>query len=212
MDRRQFVKNSAAGLATLAATLGNSNPLLPELNASPQAIETLPGTQPLTWTDALDDRMMDGAHRYVEIKIDESLRTRQRHWSREMSSRGAYEKSIEPNRRRFMEKIGVVDPRMHSAMERFDDDLDPEPVAETGTYVVYQLRWPVLEGVSGEGLLLLPKGHPVARVVALPDADETPEQLVGLARGVDKDAQFARRLAENGCLVVVPTMVDRTTR
>ena len=212
MDRRQFVKNSAVGLATLAANLGNTNPLLLDLNASPAAVETLPGTQPLTWVDALDDRMMDGAHRFVEIKIDESIRKRQRHWNRDTSSREAYEKSIEPNRRRFMEKIGVVDPRLHAAMERFDDNFDPEPVSETRTYFVYQVRWPVLEGVNAEGLLLLPKGHPVARVVALPDADQTPEQLVGLVRGVDSDAQFARRLAENGCLVVIPTMIDRTTR
>ena len=212
MDRRQFVKSSVAGMAAIAASLGNKNPLLLDLDASPEAVEALPGTQPLTWADDLSVKMMDGAHRYVELKIDESLRTRQRHWNRDMSTREAYEKSIHPNRGRFMEKIGVVDPRLPATMERFDNDFDPEPVSETGTYRVYQVRWPVLEGVHGEGLLLLPKAHPVAQVVALPDADQTPEQLVGLARNVDPDAQFARRLAENGCLVVVPTMIDRTTR
>src|SRR5262249_39227107 len=66
-----------------------------------------------------------------------------------------------------------------------------------------------LEGVDAEGLLLEPKGKPLACVVALPDADQTPEMLVGLAPGVPEQAQFARRLAENNCRVLVPTLIDR---
>jgi dienelactone hydrolase len=67
----------------------------------------------------------------------------------------------------------------------------------------------VFDGVDGEGLLLEPKGKVVAQVVAIPDADWTPEMLVGLAPGVPKESQFARRLAENGCRVVVPVLIDR---
>ena len=57
--------------------------------------------------------------------------------------------------------------------------------------------------------MLEPTSEPVARVVALPDADVTPEMLVGLAPGVPLAGQFARRLAESGCLVLVPTLIDR---
>jgi hypothetical protein len=154
--------------------------------------------------------MMDGAHRYAERKIGESARTRQKHWSRDLSSHQAYERSVEPNRSRFMRKIGVVDARMPAAMERFGDDFAVGLVAETSTYDVYQVRWPAVENVlglgcvHGEGLLLQPKQSPVANVVALPDADHIPEQLAGLAPGVEEDAQFGRRLAEQGCLVVIP--------
>src|SRR5439155_19147263 len=81
--------------------------------------------------------------------------------------------------------------------------------AETDLYKVYAIRWPVFEGVDGEGLLLEPKGKILAQVVAIPDADWTPEMLAGLALGVPKESQFARRLAENGCRVVVPTLIDR---
>lgn len=64
--------------------------------------------------------------------------------------------------------------------------------------------------VTGEGLLLLPTGRePAADVIALPDADQTPEMLVGLSPGVAPEAQFARRLAESGCRVVVPVLIDR---
>ena len=70
----------------------------------------------------------------------------------------------------------------------------------------------MFDGVDGEGLLLEPEGEPVAQVIALPDADWTPEMLVGLADGIPQEAQFARRLAEQGCRVVVPTLIDRDDR
>ena len=111
-----------------------------------------------------------------------------------------------------MKIIGVVDPRVPVTIERFGDDDNPALVAETRAYRIYQVRWPVLEGVSGEGLLLQPRRPPLAHVVALPDADQTPEQIAGLATGVAPEAQFARRLAENGFEVIVPVMIDRTAR
>ena len=48
-----------------------------------------------------------------------------------------------------------------------------------------------------------------ARIVAIPDADWTPEMLAGLVDGVPAKAQFARRLAENGCQVLVPMLINR---
>jgi dienelactone hydrolase len=212
MDRRQFVKNSAAGMAGCAVGLGSMNPLMFDPNTSVKEVPGLPGAAPLTWEDDLSVKMMDGAHQYVDRKIAESVRTRQKHFTRDMSSREAYEKSIEPNRGRFAERIGVVDPRLEVSVERFHNEMDPELVCETATYRVYQVRWLVLEGVHGEGLLLQPNQRPVAQVIALPDADQTPEQLVGLAPGMEPDAQFARKLAEAGCLVVVPTLIDRSRR
>jgi len=177
----------------------------------------LPGTSLLTWTGDLSVKMMDGAHRYAERKISESVETRQRHWNRDFSSSAAYEKSVESNRKRFAQKIGVVDARMPPTMERFGEYPDGGSVSEADRYDIYQVRWPILENVlglgcvHGEGLLLQPRGTPAAYVVALPDADHTPEQLVGLFPGLDPDAQFARRLAEAGCLVVIPTLVDRSS-
>jgi dienelactone hydrolase len=49
-------------------------------------------------------------------------------------------------------------------------------------------------------------------VVALPDADHMPEQSAGLIAGVAPEFQFARRLAESGCVVIVPTLLDRGTQ
>src|SRR5262249_43599530 len=79
-------------------------------------------------------------------------------------------------------------------------------------YNIYAVRWPAFGDVHGEGLLLVPSAAGskiVANVVAIPDADQTPEQIVGLVDGVPAESQFARRLAESGCRVIVPTLIDR---
>jgi dienelactone hydrolase len=180
--------------------------------APPQQLPTLPATAALTWQGDLSERMMDGAHRFVERKLDESVENRQQYWRRDFTTRQAYERSVAENRRRFMTSIGVVDARVPVAIERFGDNDDSALVADTTVYRIYQTRWPVLTGVSGEGLLLQPTKPARGYVVALPDADQTPEQIAGLASGVPAEAQFARRLAERGFAVIVPVMIDRTTR
>src|SRR5262245_9023105 len=172
----------------------------------------LPGTQPLDWQGDLSERMMDGAHRFVERKIGESPGKRERHWKRDFSSRQAYEASVEGNRQRFRKIIGVVDSRLPVRMERFGDDENPALVSATANFQVFQVRWPVLDGVTGEGLLIEPRTPPACYVVALPDADQSPEQLAGLAPGITPQAQFARRLAERGVGVLVPTLNDRGSR
>ena len=146
---------------------------------------------------------MDGAHAFVERKIAESVKTREQFWKRDLSSGAAYEKSVEGNRRRLREIIGVVDQRLPVRMERFGDDGDSPLVAETDLYRVYQVRWPVLEDVSGEGLLLEPgagggsyrgpsRCRSVAGATLRTRSRHAPEK------------QFARRLAENGFEVLIP--------
>jgi dienelactone hydrolase len=185
---------------------------LSPLLVSAEEIPHLPDTAPLTWQDDLADKMMEGLHVYIEEKIAQSIDKCPQYWKRDCSSPAAYERSIEPNRQRFQKAIGVVDPRLPVRMERFGDDDAPVLVADKDNYRIYQVRWPVLDGVWGEGLLLEPKGEPRALVIALPDADQTPEQLVGLTPGVASEAQFARRLVENGFRVVVPVLIDRSDR
>ena len=61
-----------------------------------------------------------------------------------------------------------------------------------------------------EGLELHPVKPEIGAMIVIPDADQTPEQLAGLVPGVPPESQVARRLAENGFRVVVPTLIDRT--
>jgi hypothetical protein len=106
--------------------------------------------------------------------------------------------------------IGAVDARLPvPALEFVSSTASPGKVVEADAFMAEAVRWPVFEGVFAEGLRLEPKGEPVACVVAIPDADQTPEMLVGLAPGLAPERQFARRLAENGCEVLVPVLIDR---
>src|SRR5580765_5003688 len=172
--------------------------------------EALPQTKPLEWPEAdLSTRLMDGAHQFVERKIAESILKRGSLWSRDFSSTEAYFKSVQPNRERFRTIIGAVDPRLPARMERYGDDTNPALVAETSRYRVFQVRWPVLEGLSGCGLLVQPKTPAVARVIVVPDAAQIPEQLMGLAPGIPAGSQAARRLAENGFEVIIPATINR---
>ncbi|QXD23164.1 dienelactone hydrolase family protein [Opitutia bacterium ISCC 51] len=46
-------------------------------------------------------------------------------------------------------------------------------------------------------------------MIAISDADQTPEMVAGLAPGLPSKNQFARRLAEQGYEVVVPALISR---
>lgn len=167
--------------------------LLSVATAGAQA--TLPGTQPLTLQGDLAARMVDQINAYLERDLAASVEKRAR---------------VLPDREHFRKIIGAVDQRLPiCALELQATTSANDPIAETPDCRMFAVRWPVLEGVYGEGLLLEPNGPPIARVVAIPDADWSPEMLAGLAPGVESVAQFARRLAENGCQVVIPVLIDR---
>ena len=104
---------------------------------------------------------------------------------------------------------GLPDAYPSIYMQRFTFNNDAELVAETAEYRVFQVRWPVLNRVYGEGLLLQPKRNPVANIIVLPDADQTPEQLTGLTPGIPVESQFPRQLAENGYQVLIPVLISR---
>src|SRR5881396_3962021 len=175
-----------------------------------ERLETLPQTKPLDWEESdLSSRLMDGAHRFIERQIVESVAKRRQFWARDFSSPAAYASSVQPNRARFQTNIGAVDPRLPARMERFGDDAHPALIAETSRYQVYQVRWPVLDGLFGHGLLVQPRRPPVASVVVLHGPYQTPEQLMGLTTGGKAESQAARLLAENGFELVVPTLVSR---
>lgn len=174
------------------------------------AQEQLPNTAPLTLEGDLAARMVDGINNYLIRETNTALERRPGFWKRDYSSPNAYEQSIAPNRERLRRIIGATDPRAAVTSLMLDATTAHDSVVGKGPgYRIHAVRWPVFDGVFAEGLLLQPEGTPVARIVAIPDADWSPEMFVGLKPGLPASAQFARRLAESGCLVVVPTIIDR---
>ena len=176
------------------------------------AAEPFAGTEPLTIEGDLADLMVQGIDKFLLAQIESTKVERANYWKRDFSSAEKYNESVAPNRARLAKIIGAFDPRDKcEALDLVGTTSQPALVGRGEGYEVYAVRWPVLPGVTGEGLLLKPKREkPLADVVAIPDADQTPEMLVGLVPGVAPEAQFARRLAESGCRVVVPMLIDRS--
>lgn len=176
---------------------------------------TLPGTSVLTLTQPLDEVMVDGINRFCLQKLVNSRDRRGELWLRDYASVETYTASIAANRNRFREIIGVVDPRVSPDPQRSSFELlstleRSSVLARTDSVTVHAVRWQVLNGVTAEGLLLEPK-RICAGVVAVPDADWTPEMFCGIAEGLPENAQFARLLAEAGCLVAIPTLISRSS-
>jgi dienelactone hydrolase len=173
----------------------------------------LPGTAPLDAEGDLAAQMVAGIDRFLTRQTQQSIKKRQALWSRDFSSPSRYEQSVAPNRARLAKILGVVDPRQKfDALEYIATTRQPALLGRAGDVEIYAVRWPVVGPIFGEGLLLKPSGKPVVDVVALPDADQTPEMICGLADGVPSESQFALRLAQSGCRVLVPALVDRSDR
>ncbi len=183
----------------------------------------LPNTSHLL-SDVKWEGIIDGIRLFYEKRITAIKPERAKYWNRDLSSPEAYVASVEPNRTKFRSMLGAIDARAPVKMERLNK------AGETDNYSIHEVRWSVLKKVMprpalqnwpeldvpgqifGEGLLLEPMGNSLGYVIALPDADQSPEDLVGLNSTIDNDGQFARRLVENGFTVVVPVVIDRTNR
>ncbi len=181
------------------------------VQAHDKAINVLPGTKPLDWQDDIASRLVAGADRFLLNKIEQSSQRRAAFWNRDFRSQADYDASIEPNRKRLAHILGLRDPRHTVEALSLQGTTAQSPVvAEDSHMQVFAVRWPVVGEVHGEGLLLVPRGQePIADIVAVPDADQTPESICGLVPGVDSGSQFARRLAESGCRVLVPALIGR---
>lgn len=149
--------------------------------ASLAAAAPLSGTSPLELSGDPAQLMVDGIIRYLQRATAES--------------RAARKPSIE--RLRYILGVGE---RRHpvKAPELVARVGTPALLVDAGRYRVYAVRWRVADGISAEGLLFEPSGKARARVVAIPDADQLPEQL-----------EISRTLAASGCQVLSPVLINR---
>lgn len=193
-------------LAGLLVSWGNGQAALGQTSS-----ELSRRTRPLELTGDIASHLVAGADRFLLAKLEQSRGKRAEHWNRDLSSPENYSRSLEPNRKRLAHILGVRDPRVpFSSPELVATVRTPARVGGTDSYDVFSIRWPSVGQMHGEGLLLVPRqGRPAADVIAVPDADQSPEQIAGLVPGVPAASQFARRLAESGCRVVVPALINR---
>ncbi len=214
-----------------ALVLGLCASPLPGADPLQAAPGPLPGAALLEIPGDLASNLVAGVDRFLLRKLEESVDQRARFWRRDFASPAAYNASVQTNRARLAHILGLRDPRparpdLHLLR---NPDVESTP-AGTGILTASRVRWTALEGVHGEGLLLELSGFSTAPtlaqryalrlqemrvsdpntvVIAIPDADQTPEQLAGLEPGTPPEAQFARLLAQAGCRVIIPALVSR---
>tara|TARA_R110002049_G_scaffold4601_3_gene31771 strand:+ start:28867 stop:31218 length:2352 start_codon:yes stop_codon:yes gene_type:complete len=184
--------------------------------ANAQPVQAIAGTKPLVLNEPMDEWMVRGINQFATREIELAASRRQKR-QRDYSSVAAYQKQIEPSRQRFSRIIGVSDPRetadgFHLQISLAQGDSHGRSIAKSKTCEAFCVQWPVLGGVTGEGILLRPLDREtVAHVIAIPDAAWSPETFVGLTgdREQDKNSQVLLHLVRLGCEVLVPRLINR---
>src|SRR5437588_8306905 len=123
-------------------------------------IQTLPATKPLTMQGDIAMQLVEGVDKFLLREIDKSVERRARHWKRDFSSSEAYNKSIEPNRKRLAPILGIRDPRvLFDAPELVATVHQPARVGQGGNHEIFAARCPAMGGVHGAALRLVPPGQ-----------------------------------------------------
>ncbi|MDB5319329.1 MAG: dap4 1 [Phycisphaerales bacterium] len=156
-------------------------------------------------------QMVDGVDRFLMKQVERAAAGREQFWKRDFSSADAYDKSIAENRARLGQILGVRDARPARVEMELVASVDrPALVGKSAAFEAYAVRWRAFGDVHGEGLLLKPIGRePIADVIAISDADQTPEMIAGLDATTAPEQKFARHLVESGCRVIVPALLNR---
>lgn len=174
-------------------------PKWPVLTAA-TASEPLPGTSALTETGDLPRLLHEANDRFLDAEIVRAKEQRETFWKRDFSSPEAYAKSVQPNRERLGKMLGMDRETRHAPeggnrlSHRTTNPGIGEPV---NGLTVHTVEWRAFAEVDATGWLYLPAGGIRADLVVVPDADAI------------EPPRWIERLAQNGCRVLVPRLVDR---
>ena len=163
-------------------------------------VAALPGTRPLTVDGDLSAQMVAGISRFLDRQIESAVQQRPK-------------QQLDPPlvRKQLRKAVGAVDPLLPFEGLQFISNTTRDSLRYRDAHMeIHAVRWPVFKNVHGEGLLITPTGSIRARVVAIPDADQHPEQIAGIAPGIKPESQFGRRLAAAGCQVVILALINRS--
>jgi len=103
-----------------------------------------------------------------------------------------------PSRERLRKILGIEEPHESLGAPEFVAAVGSTALlAQDPRYRVHAVRWPVLDGLTAEGLHFEPTGK-LRAVVTVPDADQLPEQL-----------RISQTLPAAGCAVLSPVLINR---
>lgn len=168
-------------------------------------------TDPLTMRGDLSAQMVAGIDRFLDGQTEQVRRRREAAWTAPGTSPEARARFADQMREQLRRRLGMKDPRLpNPRFEHYSNEGRSSKIAEAEGITAWTVRWPVFDGVVGEGILLEPRPSTRrAQVVAIPDANDSPESIAGLGAVRSSDDPFALRLARAGCRVLVVTLIDR---
>jgi cephalosporin-C deacetylase-like acetyl esterase len=194
----------AALLVLISSNVYSSNPATP------------PEGEPLTLEGDIASQLVEGVDRFLLGEIEAARESRLAIWNDSFAASVEgdmrHSVSLESYRSELSHILGIRDPRIIDTELELVATIDqPALIAENEFMTIHAVRWAAFADVHAEGLLLTPKSKQsiIANIVAIPDASLTPKMITGLIEGVPQESQFARRLAENGCRVLVPMLINR---
>ena len=167
----------------------------------------LPNTTLLEAGD-LGTKMVSGIGTWLDTKTLENQTSRNEKFLSNAKKDSLDPKVLEQKKQTLKKILGIIDsPQSTEDLELLETLNKPALIFENKQYKILKIRWQVIEGLHGEGLLIEPKGKPIAQIVAIPPPDIIPESFCGLTN--DKSIPMGKILADLGCRVIVPTLIDR---
>ena len=171
------------------------------------AQKNLPNTSLLEKGD-LGTKMVSDIGVWLDIKTKENHTLRNEQFLVNASKIAQDPKALEKKKQTLKSILGIIDSTNKTEdLELLETLNKPALIYENKQYKIFKIRWNVVEGLHGEGLLVEPKEKPTAQIIAIPPPDITPESFCGLTN--DKTVSMGKILAELGCRVIVPTIIDR---
>ena len=183
------------GLLSFLAFVALGDPEWPPLSKVVEG-HSLPGTEFLQAGGDLSLTMIEGVDRFLDGELQKAVEEPEKASAQELS--------------RILGLIRDRNPK--------DNGFEPAgpkwgPIGQGRNYEVRDVRWKSAGGIQAEGLLFEPKnGRPLVDVIALPDADQDPEELGAIEpyRNTHQTHPFAAEMALAGCRVLVPALVRRS--
>ena len=178
--------------------------------------KSIPRTAVLDMTGDIASELVSGVDRFLLKELERSIQKRLDSWPKPKTESGLgvaqYEAATQRLRDELRMRIGMIDSPVAcdsfilQSLVSANQDA-PGWIAKNEDVSIYEIRWPVFEGVDATGLLVVPSGEVRFHAVVVPDAGEVPERLCGFDAS---SSRVALELASQGGVVVVPNVVQRT--
>lgn len=183
------------GISVGATLLAEGEPAWPVLKQT-TGKNALPGTQLLEAEGDLSIAMVEGVDRFLDAEIAAELKERRGGTRQELARILGLPRDQNPKDNSF-----------RYAGRRWG------PVGNGRNYTVNEVSWKTFGNTEAVGLLFEPSGRaPLADIIALPDADQDPEELGAMEPYFESQQTrpFAAEMALAGCRVLVPVLIKRT--